>query len=118
MKTIGINDGDHVIIHDLTAYDGSVGRHTAEAAEGMPAVGFFAATPDGAAIHADLQVNLSDTGPVGRVWGVITGVAKVARLGPFKNKTIYEIVTVPGTTYRRYTPYYVEGSTLVGGVVP
>jgi hypothetical protein len=77
--------------------------------------GFISATPDGAAIHASLEVVLTELAP-GEFIGTIQGTALTTQLGPLlaaaelagERLIVHDRVVVDTEDYDDYEPHQVE----------
>lgn len=117
MKKIAGNKG-HTIVHQLSAWDPVLKRHTNAAAAGIAARGFFSLTPDGDPIDATVTADLGVADAQGYVQGPVPGAGMIAHILPLAGQVVYEIVeaTPPGSgVYRDYLPYTVVKANLVGG---
>lgn len=76
---------------DLTAFDQALREDLGAAGETVTF--FFAATPAGATIHADLSVALTDLGD-GRYYGTISGAFLTAQLAAYVGQRVFPRLVV------------------------
>lgn len=86
----------------------------AEAATGLSGLtAHLAATPQGAAIHADVTINLSERGTTGIYYGTLQGDDLTTRLTTYLNTTVHLVVTNANKDVETVTPYVVRRDRII-----